>query len=70
MLLENEPLHEKRYLQTIESSDQPYNLCSLRPMVVRRSDTRTPSKPSLKTATYQQSRGNRLHRMEQSGEAS
>ena len=39
------------------------------PMVVRRSDTRTPSKPSLKTLAYQQSRGNRLHRIEQSGEA-
>ena len=34
------------------------------PMVVRRSDTRTPSKPPLKTSTYQQSRGNRLHRIE------
>ena len=41
-----------------------------RPMVVRRSDTMTPSKPPLKTSTYQQSRGNRLHRIEQSGEAS
>ena len=40
------------------------------PMVVRRSDTITPSKPPLKTSTYQQSRGNRLHRIEQSGEAS
>ena len=40
------------------------------PMVVRRSDTRTPSKPPLKTSTYQHSRGNRLHRIEQSGEAS
>ena len=40
------------------------------PMVVRRSDTRTPSKPPLKTSTYQLSRGNRLHRIEQSGEAS
>ena len=37
---------------------------------VRRSDTRTHSKPFLKTSTYQQSRGNRLHRIEQSGEAS
>ena len=34
-------------------------------VVVRRSDTRTPSKHSLKTSTYQQSRGNRLHRIEQ-----
>ena len=40
------------------------------PMVVRRSDTRTPSKPPLKTSTYQHSRGNRLHMIEQSGEAS
>ena len=39
------------------------------PMVVRRSDTKTPSKPPLKTSTYQQS-GNRLHTIEQSGEAS
>ena len=29
-------------------------------MVVRRSDTRTPSKPPLKTSTYQRSHGNRL----------
>ena len=40
------------------------------PMVVRRSDTRTPSKPPLETSTYQQSHGNRLHRIVQSGEAS
>ena len=40
------------------------------PMVVRRSDTRTPSKPLLKTSTYQKSRGNRVHRIEQSGKAS
>ena len=40
------------------------------PMVVRRSGTRTPSKPPLKTSTYQQGRGNRLHRIEQNGEAS
>ena len=39
-------------------------------MVVRRSDTRTPSNPPLKTSTYQQSHGNRLHRIVQSGEAS
>ena len=39
-------------------------------MVVRRSDTRTPSKPSLKTSTYQLSHGNRLHKIVQSGEAS
>ena len=32
------------------------------PMVVRSSDTRTPSKPPLKISTYQQSPGNRLHR--------
>ena len=37
------------------------------PMVVRRSNTRTPSKPPLKTSTYQQSRGNRI---EQSDDAS
>ena len=40
------------------------------PKVVRGSDTRTSSKPTLKTSTYQQSHGNRLHRIEQSGEAS
>ena len=39
-------------------------------VVRRRSDTRTPSKPPLKTSTYQQSHGNRLHRIVQSGEAS
>ena len=39
-------------------------------MVVIRSDTRTPSKPPLKTSTYQQSHGNRLHKIVQSGEAS
>ena len=39
-------------------------------MVVRRSDTKTPSKPPSRTSTYQQSRGNKLHRTEQSGEAS
>ena len=38
-------------------------------MVVRRSDTKTPSEPPLRTSTYQQSRGNKLHRTEQSGEA-
>ena len=38
--------------------------------LVRRSDTRTPSKPPLKTSTYQQSHGNRLHRIVQSGEVS
>ena len=38
-------------------------------MVVRRSNTRTLSKPPLKTLTYQQSHGNRLHRIKQSGEA-
>ena len=36
------------------------------PMVVR---TRTTWKPRLKTSTYHQSHGNRLHRIEQSGEA-
>ena len=40
------------------------------PMVVRRSDTRTPSKPPLKTSTYQQSYGNTLHKIVQSGEVS
>ena len=39
-------------------------------MVVRRSDTRTPSKPPLKTSTYHLSHGNRLHKIVQSGEAS
>ena len=39
-------------------------------IVVRRSATRTPSKHPLNTSTYQQSRGNRLHRIEQSIEAS
>ena len=39
-------------------------------MVVRRSDTKTPSKPPSRTSSYQQSRGNKLHRTEQSGEAS
>ena len=39
-------------------------------MVVRKSDTRTPSKPPLKTSTYQLSHGNRLHKIVQSGEAS
>ena len=39
-------------------------------MVVRRSDTRTPSKLPLKTSTYQLSHGNRLHKIVQSGEAS
>ena len=39
------------------------------PLVVRRSDTRTPSKPPLKASTYQQNRWNMLHRTEQSGEA-
>ena len=38
------------------------------PMMVRRSDTRTPSKPPLKTSTFQQSRGNRLHWIQQSCE--
>ena len=40
------------------------------PMVVSRSDTRSPINPPLNTSTYQQSRGNRLHKIEQSGEVS
>ena len=40
------------------------------PVVVKRSDTRTPSKPPLMTSTYQQGHGNRLDRIVQSGEAS
>ena len=52
-----------------KSSMENYKLENA-PMVVRRSDTRTPSKPPLKISTYQQNRGNRLHRIEQSGEAS
>ena len=39
-------------------------------MVVRRSDTKPPSKPPSRVPTYQQSHGNKLHRAEQSGEAS
>ena len=39
-------------------------------MVVRRSDTKTPSKPVSRTSAYQQSRGNKLHRTKQSSEAS
>ena len=41
-------------------------------MVVRRIDTKTktPSKPPSRISTYQQSHGNKLHRTEQSGEAS
>ena len=39
-------------------------------MVVRRSDTKTHSKPPSRISTYKQSRGNKLHRTEQSGEAS
>ena len=52
-----------------KSSVENYKLENA-PMVVRRSDTRTPSKPPLKTSTYQQSHGNRLHKIIQSGEAS
>ena len=37
-------------------------------MVVRRGDTRTLSKSPLKTSTCQQSRRNRLQKIEQSGE--
>ena len=37
-------------------------------MVVRRSDRRTPSKPPLKTSTYQLSHANKLHKIIQSGE--
>ena len=51
------------------SSKENYKLENA-PMVVRRSDTSTLSKPPLKTSTYQQSHGNRLHRIEQSGETS
>ena len=51
--------------------DCPMNVCQRKspmenyksenaPMVVRRSDTRAPLKPPLKTLTNQQSRGNRL----------
>ena len=40
------------------------------PMVVRRSDKSTPSKPLSKASTHQQSHGNRLCRIEQSDEAS
>ena len=40
------------------------------PMAVRRSETRTHSKLPLKISIYQQSRGYRSHRIEQSGEAS
>ena len=47
-----------------KSSMENYKLKNA-PMVVRRSDTRTPSKPPLKTSTYQQSHGNRLHRIVQ-----
>ena len=52
-----------------KSSMENYKLENA-PMVVRRSDTRTPSKPPLKTSTYQQSCGNRLHRIKQNGKAS
>ena len=38
-------------------------------MGVRRSNTKTPSKPPSRISTYQQSHGNKLHRTEQSGEA-
>ena len=57
------------YVCQRESSMENYKLENAS-MVVRRSDTRTPSKPPLTISTYQQSRGNRLHRIEQSGEAS
>ena len=40
------------------------------PMVVRKSDIKTPSKPPLKTLTYKQNHGNSLHRIKQSCEAS
>ena len=39
-------------------------------MVVRRSATKTPSKPPSRTLTYGQSTGNKLHRIEQNGKAS
>ena len=38
------------------------------PMVVRRSNTKTPSKLPSRISTFQQSRGNKLHRTEQIGE--
>ena len=38
------------------------------PMVVRRSDTKTLSKPPTRISTYQQSHGNKLHRTEASTE--
>ena len=41
-----------------------------RPTVVRRSDTKEPSKPPSRISTYQQSHENKLHMTEQSGEAS
>ena len=52
-----------------KSSMENYKLENA-PMVVRRSDARTHSKPPLKTSTYQQSHGNRLHRIEKNGKAS
>ena len=63
--------HVTRMLNVYQrkSSMENYKLENA-PMVVRRSETRTASKPPLKTSTYQQSRGNRFHRNEQSGEAS
>ena len=39
-------------------------------MVVRRRDTKTPSKPPSRISIYQQDHGNKLHRTEQSGEDS
>ena len=51
-----------------KTSVENYKLANA-PMVVERSDTWTPSKPPLKTSAYQQSRGNRLYRIKQSGEA-
>ena len=56
------------YLQ-IKSSMENYKSENA-PMVVRRSDIRTLSKPALKTLTYQQGRENRLHIIEQNGEIS
>ena len=41
-----------------------------RSMVIRRRDTKTPSKPPSRIATYQRSHGNKLHRTEQGSEAS
>ena len=49
---------------------QTYEKLENAAMVVSRSDARTPSNLPLKTSIYQQSRGNRFHRIEQSDKAS